>query len=316
MRLLRAELRKLNRPLLWGVTFAAALFTVLLAVGGTDNARHDVLTSVRRIPSCGALGMQPGAACTDARAKVGIENTEDYVQSLANEVHVAAQLDPVAAGAEAAGLMASLPGALALALLAGGHIGGEWSGRTLKNVLTQVGHRWRVLAAKLVSLWLAGVWLIAACWAALAVAGPVLTRTQHLANPHQSLAGAASWAGSQAARSLLVLAAFAAVGVLAAVLTRGTIGTMATAAGLFVAMLVAASLPGVGRWSPATWVQGWMGFAVGQRSITTLPTNFWSRFINADQTPPGHLLGLTGLAATLLVCMAVAVTLFRRADVA
>ena len=69
---------------------------------------------------------------------------------------VAAQLSPVAAGVEAAGLMASLPGALALALLAGAHIGGEWSGRTMKNLLTQQGQRWRVLAAKLVSLWLAG----------------------------------------------------------------------------------------------------------------------------------------------------------------
>ena len=45
--------------------------------------------------------------------------------------------------------MASLPGALALALLAGAHIGGEWSGRTMKNLLAQQGRRWRVLAAKL-----------------------------------------------------------------------------------------------------------------------------------------------------------------------
>lgn len=77
-------------------------------------------------------------------------------QANAEGAQVAAQLNPLAAGAEAAGLMASLPGALALALLAGAHIGGEWSGRTMKNLLTQEGRRWRVLAAKLVSLWLAG----------------------------------------------------------------------------------------------------------------------------------------------------------------
>ena len=38
MRLLRPELRKLARPLSWGVAGAAALFCVLLATGGTHNA--------------------------------------------------------------------------------------------------------------------------------------------------------------------------------------------------------------------------------------------------------------------------------------
>src|SRR5258706_13482981 len=114
MRLLRAELRKLNRPLLWGLMVAAMLFCVLLAVGGSANAsRHTTRPCT-------------GADCTVGRMMV-----------LTVEVHTAAQLDPVAAGAEAAGLMASLPGALVIAFLAGGHVGGEWSGRTLKNVLTQ-----------------------------------------------------------------------------------------------------------------------------------------------------------------------------------
>jgi hypothetical protein len=182
--------------------------------------------------------------------------------------------------------MASLPGALALALLAGGHLGSEYSGRTLKNLLTQHGRRWQVLAAKLVSLWLAAVALVAVCWAALAVAGPILTHANHPPDPHQSLVEAAKWAGSQAARSLLVLAAFAVIGVLAAVFTRNTIGTMATTAAAFVAMLVLASLQSLGRWTPATWVQGWMGFPTGERAFADLPNNVWSRFVNASHAPP------------------------------
>jgi ABC-type transport system involved in multi-copper enzyme maturation permease subunit len=283
VRLLRAELNKLNRPLTWSVAGAAALFCVLLAIGGTANATND------------------------ARSRVGVID--------AGPASVAAQLDPVAAGAEAAGLMASLPGALALALLAGGHIGGEWSGRTMKNLLTQHGRRWQVLAAKLVSLWLAGIGLIAACWATLAVAGPVISRLNHLPDPHESLHHALTLAGSQVARSWLVLATFAVIGLLAAVATRNTIGTMATTAAAFVAMLVAASLPGIGSWTPATWVQGWMGFPAGLASVTALPTNFWSRFINAGGAPPGHLLGLTGLGALLLACAAGAAWAFQRADV-
>ena len=240
MRLLGAELRKLNRPLLWSVVVASAVFCVLLAIGGAGNARQATNTG-----------------------------------SASSAAHVAAQLGPIAAGAEAAGLMASLPGALMIALLAGGHAGGEWSGRTLKNLLTQHGRRRDVLVAKFVSLWLAGAGLIAACWAALAAAGPIIARADHLPAPHESFVDAAKWAGSQSARALLVLAAFAAIGLLSAVLTRNTIGTMATAAGAFVTMLVVTTFPSVGRWTPATWVQGWMGFPVGLRSVTALPNNFW-----------------------------------------
>jgi hypothetical protein len=42
MRLLVAELRKLNRPLLWWVIASSALFCVLLAAGGSSNAGMDV----------------------------------------------------------------------------------------------------------------------------------------------------------------------------------------------------------------------------------------------------------------------------------
>ncbi|GAA4639654.1 hypothetical protein GCM10023196_102130 [Actinoallomurus vinaceus] len=314
MRLLRAELRKLDRPLLYGVTFASALFCVLLAVTGASNARQGAQEAVP-IPSCATMGVQEGPPCTAAQKRMRVRITVLRMRHLAIATHTAAQLNPAAAGAETAGLMASLPGVLALSLLAGGHIGGEWSGRTLKSVLTACGHRWRVLAAKLVSLWLAGAALIGACWAALAVAGPVLVRAYRLPDPHETVAEAVRWSGAQAGRALLVLAVFSAVSLLAAVVTRSTIGTTATTAGTFIVMLALAALPGTGRWTPATWVQGWMGFAAGQGSITALPDNFWSRFITAGGAEPGRLFGLTGLAATFLACATVAVVLFRSADV-
>jgi hypothetical protein len=67
--------------------------------------------------------------------------------------------------------------------------------------------------------------------------------------------------------------------------------------------------------APATWVQAWMGFPIGLASITPLPSNFWSRFINASGSPPSHLLGLTGLCGLLLVCGAIAARIFTRADI-
>ncbi len=309
MRLLGAELRKLTRPLSWGVAGAAALFCVLLAAGGAHNAALATHAPAGHLPTCAELRLT-GARCARAMAA----ERARLRQFTAQPAQLAGQLSPLAAGAEAAGLMASLPGALALALLAGAHIGGEWSGRTLKNVLIQHGQRWQVLAAKLASLWLAGAALIAVCWAALAIAGPVLIRLNHLPAAHQTAAHAFGLAASQAGRALLVLAVFAAIGLLDAVLTRGTIGTTAAAAGAVICLLVLATLPGVARWTPATWVQAWMGFPAGQASITALPSNFWSRFISATGQP-GHLAGLAGLASLLAACVLAALAVFGRSDV-
>jgi len=315
MRLLRAELHTLNRPLTWAVAAAAALFCVLLAIGGAANARQAMSGTGRPSLSCATLRLPAGPACAHAqdmqRQRIGAERTA----AAAAAARTAAQLDPLAAGAEAAGLMASLPGAVALALLAGGHVGGEWSGRTIKNVLAQNGRRRRIVAAKLASLWIAAVGVLGACWAALAVAGPVIRRAGHLPDPHQSARHAVTWAGAGIGRSLLVLAAFAAIGLLAAVVTRGTIGTAAAGTAAVIAMLIAAALPGLGRWTPATWIQGWMGFAAGQGSISSLPDNFWSRFLTAGGTPPGHGPGLAGVSALFLVCVFAATQVFRRLDV-
>ena len=311
MRLLVAELAKLVRPVTFGVAGAAAVFCVLLAAGGAHNAEVNTQGAPAHVPSCADLQAAPGPSCARAQARVRAR----LRQIDAGPRQVAGQLTPAAAGAEAAGHVASLPGALAMALLSGAHVGGEWSGRTMKSLLTQHGRRWQVLAAKLASLWLAGVGLMAACWAALAVAGPVLARLNHLPDPRQTAGQGLGLAGSQAARALLVLAAFAVIGLLAAVITRGTIGTTATMAGVVIAMLAVASLPAAGRWTPATWVQGWMGFPAGLASITALPTNFWSRFIGAGGAPPAHLYGLTGLAALIIAGFAVAEGIFRRADI-
>ena len=118
--------------------------------------------------------------------------------------------------------MASLPGTL-IALLAGGHVGGEWSGRTLKNLLAQHGRRSEVLAAKFLSLWLAGIGLIAVCWARSQ--SPARSSPARMASPTRRSTPTHKMGSFTVHSSLFVLAAFAAIGLLAAVLTRNTIGT-------------------------------------------------------------------------------------------
>ncbi len=286
MRLILAEVRKLHRPLTWGVAFAVAVFCVLLAAGGASNSQ----------------AQRDQSGVFDARTQASAQ-------------HVAVQLSPVGSLAEAAGLLASMPGAIALALLAGGHVGGEWSGRTIKHLLTQQGNRNRVIAAKMISLWVAAVGLLAACWLALAVCGPLISHANGLPANTMSIADAARWSGSQAARATLVFAFFAAIGLLAAIVTRNTIGAIGTSVASVVVMLVVAGMPRVGGSTPATWVQGWMGFPAGQRSISDLPSNFWSRFIDASGSAPGQASG--GLDLLLLVagCLAVSAWVFRHIDV-
>jgi ABC-type transport system involved in multi-copper enzyme maturation permease subunit len=316
MRLLRAELLKLNRPLLWSAALGAILFTVLLAVGGANNA-HQYAQPVT-VPTCAELHLAPGPSCADVQRVARSRAAQQQADRTAVAVHTAERLTAAGAGAEAAGLMASLPGALVVSLLAGGHVGGEWSGHTIKSLLTQCGRRRRVLAAKAASLWIAALAVMAADWAVLAGAGPLIARLSQLPHAQTPAARLLAHSAGQLGRALLVLALFAAVGVLASVVTRSAVGALGSCAAVVIGLLAAASLPGLGRWTPATWVQDWMGFGAGQNSITALPDNFWSRFFSASGSAPSRLetgLEATALGAIAVLCVWGATVLFQRSDV-
>ena len=71
MRLLGAELRKLGRPLTWGVAAAAAVFCVLLAVGGAHNAALEGGTPVGHLPRAPNSGSRPGSSARAPRPGSG-----------------------------------------------------------------------------------------------------------------------------------------------------------------------------------------------------------------------------------------------------
>ena len=60
--------------------------------------------------------------------------------------------------------------------------------------------------------------------------------------------------------------------------------------------LLLAGIASVGKLSPASFVQAWMGFAANGY----LPTNFWSRFTGNGQHL-GQLGGLAGMAVTAVL---------------
>ena len=69
---------------------------------------------------------------------------------------------------------------------------------------------------------------------------------------------------------------------------------------MLVALLVA-GIASVGTWSPASFIQAWMGFGSGGY----LPTNFWSRFTGSG-APYGELAGLIGIVVTAMVAAGIA----------
>jgi ABC-type transport system involved in multi-copper enzyme maturation permease subunit len=325
VRLLSAELTKLWRPLTWCVVALAVLVSALFAWQGARNAHLAISGSQQsrvraQVVTCQDLQLPPGALCH--RAVAVQEQIDAYrLQQAAaapdsrHDAHAQDALpveQPLAAGKLAVGFMASLPGALLILLLAAGHVANEWNGRTMKTVLTQEGRRWRVLAAKAASLWLGAMAMVAVDWIALALLSPILKAAYPLAHGGLSWSAAFSAVAADAARAPLVIAAFATLGVAAAVVVRNTIGAFAVASGVLVASITAAgNLAAVAPWTLAWWVSGWMRF----RSHGYVIYHFWVDAFPGHTNHPGYVAGLIGVAGAMVGLAAVAVAVFRRVDI-
>ena len=273
MRLLASEVRRLWRPLLIG--------TVVCLV------------------AAGFLLTRSGALLGEASKVKG-----------GSVAHGLVFTSPTGVGRVAAGLMASLPGLFALLVMGGGHVAGEWSGRTLKSVLLQDGRRWRWLAGKIASLWVVGVAIELALWVVLALWTFAL---RHWWPPAAQLGWGQGLRAAlpDVARSLLVLALFAALATLAAVLTRSMLGTVL--AGTFVlGGSMALSNIAFTRELPSYWVTGWMRFhpaALGP------PFALWNDKFPPGVPYPGATVGVLGVTGLLVACVAIAGVCFARSDV-
>jgi ABC-type transport system involved in multi-copper enzyme maturation permease subunit len=280
--LLAAELRKLIRPLVWGTGLVITGFCLLITWGGANNARA-ALASPRIPDVC--------AQAVTAQCRQVIAHAHAAARTAASATSLLAQ--PGEIGHVAAGMLASVPGLLLIAVVAGGHWGGEWGSRTIRQLLSREGRRTRVLTAKWLTIWAAGVATMVCCWLVLAVAAPVIAAVASLPAAHASLWAGLGSSAAAAGRASVVLGLFAAVGTAAGVIARGQLATTAITGGSMLLAVLVSGIASVGRLSPASFVQAWMGFD----DAGYLPTNFWSGF--AGGTPQlGELAGLLGIAAT------------------
>lgn len=285
MSLLRAELRKLARPLVWGSALAVTGFCLLITWGAANNARGGLASP--RIPNVCASAAT--AQCRNVIAHA-------HAAARATAIATSALAQPGEIGHVAAGMLASLPGLVLIALVAGGHWGGEWGQRTIRQLLSRQGRRGLVLAAKWLTIWAAGLATMLICWAVLALAGPLIAAVIGLPTAHAGLWAGLGSSAAAAGRAALVLGLFAAVATAAGAIARGQLATTAITAGVFLLALLLAGIASVGRLSPASFIQAWMSFPANGY----LPTHFWSRFAGGGHQV-GQLAGLMGMTITAAV---------------
>ena len=276
--------------LVWGTALAIIGFCLLITWGGVNNARGALASP--RIPDVCARAVSTQCRQVVAHAHAAAKTAASATSLLAQ---------PGQIGHVAAGMLASVPGLLLIAVVAGGHWGGEWGSGTIRQLLSRQGRRTQVLVAKWVTIWAAGMATMVCCWLVLAVTAPVIAAVAGLPAAHAS-----GWAGLgssalAAGRAVIVLGLFAAVGTAAGAIARGQLATTAITAGSMLLALLVAGITSIGRLSPASFVQAWMSFD----TAGYLPTNFWSRFVSSGPQP-SELAGLLGIVLTGAVAAAIA----------
>ncbi len=322
MRLLRAELTKLCRPLTYAIAAAAIGASVMFAWQGVKNASRAERqpAGASPPPTCRDFSLPAGSLCQEA-ISVEVRVRAFQQQQAATQPstrHNARPSDalpveqPLAAGKLALGFMASLPGALLIVLLAAGHVGNEWNGRTIKTVLCQEGRRWRVLAAKVASLWVAATAIVAADWVVLGAVSPILKAAYPLGGAGLSWSSAWSAVAADAARTPLIIAVFSCFGLAAAVIVRNALGAFALAgAVILTSLMVAGNFSAVAPWTLTWWVAGWMQF----RPHGYVIYHFWVDGFPAGLHNPGALVGLVGLVGVAAGAALAAVTVFGHIDI-
>ena len=320
MRALRAEVTKLRRPLFFWLCLAGALLTVAVGFLGQRNAADQYKwvkemssqSSYGKPPTARDMGMKPGKKYDRAlvRWESDMKRMErqnmSYAQDQIDAIALARRSQhPLGAVGFAATLSASLLGGLLVLMLAGAHVGGEWSGRTIKEMFLHDGRKWRFLAVKILSVWIGAAIMLAAAALALAVFGAL---TQDLVRLPGSVTWSDAWhvAAPLVGRALVVLLFFAILGTCTGVLLRSTLGSFFVALFLLFASVIAAmAWRSQARFMPGRWLGTWMGFRFPEMVVD----HFWVS--GSQHATAAHALAKMTLLALALLAVTL-VSLSRR----
>ncbi len=265
----RAELRKFRGPMFVTTTIVVMLISVFYGIGlqggasGQLEAALNNLETMNYVPTPEDMGLTAGPEYDEAlaqmQAQMEAENAR-WVEEVKSSVNLArATQQPLGAAGLAAAVSTSALGVFALLIFAAFHVAGEWSRNSIKEVLVQHSGRARLVVAKVVSTWIAGLWLMFASWVALMLWGLISVH----AFPLQVDAApeAVGWSLSLLARAPLVIMAVATLGVSTGVLLRNALSALsASAVVVLFAAIVAGVVEQITKYSPAVWIAEWMQF--------------------------------------------------------
>jgi hypothetical protein len=317
MRLLRAEIQKLARPLMLFVTIGVML--VVVAITGVSQETAALQYKIARqaaelgsrseIFACKSFGLQAGTRCDRARARLKQDQLDFLKQTTEDaQLPAATQKNIFAAGGFSAGILSSLIGGIAVFLLGAAHIGGEWTGRTAKSWFAEDGRRTRFVFAKAFTLWLASVWLLAWSWAAVVAWNQISQHFYRL--PAVQLDLAWSYGGERLLRSLLVLAGFSLLASASSILIRNVLGGLFLATGIMIGSYIAAGFAHVSHATLGYWVAAWMQF----RHQPLLIDHVWPD-VFPNTVTPDPIIGAAGLTGMILVCVAASMMRMRQSDI-
>jgi hypothetical protein len=309
--MLLADFRKTRRPLfLWlslGMLVLSAFLTVytqLPAAGSLSGSKME-LQYFLKLQAAGDYS-SPVLNNKDELA-AAISAQRDTVAQNQNETRLAGSTQhPLGALGLAVGFTASMVGAFIVLLAAAGHVAGEWSGKTIKEILVAEGRRGRLIWVKVVSLFLFGLWLLVCSYIGIALWGLVTRRWIHI-DRVASTAEVRAWIFPMLWRAPLVILLFAFAAVALSLVFRHRIATILAGAVLLIASnFFAYHSVLVTKYSPAGWVASFMGFKQREFLIYKL----WA---NAPEGVSASI-GAIGVCVLLVAFLALAVVFMRKRD--
>lgn len=310
--MLLAEFCKMRRPFfLWlslGMLVLSAFMTVYtqLPAAASLSGSKMQLEHFLKLQAAGDYSSSPvlsnqgelAAAISDQR--YGVSLTQDQTRFAGSTQH------PLGALGLAVGFTASMLGAFVILLAASGHVAGEWSGRTIKELLVAEGRRGRLIWVKIISMFVFGVWLLVCSYIGVALWGLVTRRWIHIDNV-ASTAELRAWIYPMLWRAPLVILLFAIIAVALSLVLRHRIATiLAGVALLFASNFAAYHSILLTRYSPAGWVSSFMGFKQREWLVYKL----WANASDGVGAPMGAI----GVCALLAAFLALAVVFMRKRD--
>jgi hypothetical protein len=262
---LLADIRKLWRPFYLWTTLGIVLLSLLLATvsqqtaSGTLSGSREILAWLQSRPPADQVHLAPGLEY-DLWLEENLESQEDYVQQVEKDAGLAgASQSPLGALGLAVAFMCSMPGVFAILLVASMHVGGEWSGRTVKEVLVADGSRFRFVWVKSVVVFLFGLWLLVCIWIGLILWG-LVSKAVFPINTPASAETTLDWLLPMLWRSPLVLALFVVLGVVLTVAVRHPIPSLLAGVLVVFVVNIVVRFRAIAAASPASWVASLMGF--------------------------------------------------------